>query len=96
MYNQIKQLADEAIALQNKDRMEAALREIASIAYRESGKTMFEDARIAKNGSEPCPECLKPRSKCAPDDTGTAIAMSKQPTIGDALAARMKKGGYTK
>lgn len=28
MYKQIKQLADEAVALQNKDRMDAALREI--------------------------------------------------------------------
>lgn len=31
MYEQIKQLADEALALQNKDRMEAALREISSL-----------------------------------------------------------------
>jgi len=31
MYTKIKQLADEAIALQNKDRMDAALREISDI-----------------------------------------------------------------
>ena len=31
MYQQIKQLADEALALQNKDRMDAALREISAL-----------------------------------------------------------------
>jgi hypothetical protein len=31
MYTKIKQLADEAIALQNKDRMDAALREISAL-----------------------------------------------------------------
>lgn len=31
MYQRIKQLADEAVALQNKLRMEAALREISAI-----------------------------------------------------------------
>ena len=30
MYTQIKQLADEALALQNKDRMDAALRKISA------------------------------------------------------------------
>jgi hypothetical protein len=34
MYKQIKQLADEAIALQNKDRMDAALREISACCGR--------------------------------------------------------------
>ena len=32
MYKQIKELADEAIALQNKDRMDAVLREISELA----------------------------------------------------------------
>lgn len=36
MYKQIKHLADEAIALQNKDRMDAVLREISDIAGTES------------------------------------------------------------
>lgn len=31
MYEKIKQLADEAIALQNKDRMDVALREISAL-----------------------------------------------------------------
>ena len=31
MYKQIKQLADDAIALQNKDQMDAALREISAM-----------------------------------------------------------------
>jgi hypothetical protein len=31
MYQQIKKLADEALALQNKDRMDAALREISGL-----------------------------------------------------------------
>jgi hypothetical protein len=31
MYEQIKKLADEALALQNKDRMDAALREISTL-----------------------------------------------------------------
>lgn len=31
MYQQIKKLADEAVALQNKDRMDAALREISAL-----------------------------------------------------------------
>lgn len=31
MYEQIKQLAEEALALQNKDRMEAALRKISAL-----------------------------------------------------------------
>jgi hypothetical protein len=31
MYQQIKQLADDALALQNKDRMEAAMREISAL-----------------------------------------------------------------
>jgi hypothetical protein len=33
MYTKIKQLADDAIALQNKDRMDAALREISEVCY---------------------------------------------------------------
>lgn len=39
-------LAHEAIALQNKDRMDAALREIRDIAFPESMKTCFEDKRV--------------------------------------------------
>jgi hypothetical protein len=31
MYQEIKRLADEALALQNKDRMDAALREISGM-----------------------------------------------------------------
>jgi hypothetical protein len=31
MYQQIKQLADDALALQNKDRMDAALRQISAM-----------------------------------------------------------------
>jgi DNA-binding SARP family transcriptional activator len=31
MYEQIKKLADEALAIQNKDRMDAALREISTL-----------------------------------------------------------------
>jgi hypothetical protein len=31
MYQQIKQLADDALALQNKDRMDAALRDISAL-----------------------------------------------------------------
>lgn len=31
MYEQIKKLADDALALQNKDRMDAALREISAL-----------------------------------------------------------------
>ncbi|MGZ5799289.1 MAG: hypothetical protein ACXWJZ_01490 [Burkholderiaceae bacterium] len=31
MYSRIKQLADEALAIQNKDKMDAALREISAI-----------------------------------------------------------------
>mgnify|MGYP001615883606 CR=1 FL=1 len=31
MYQQIKQLADEALALQNKDRMDATLRQISAL-----------------------------------------------------------------
>jgi hypothetical protein len=31
MLNEIKKLADEAVALQNKDRMDAALREISEM-----------------------------------------------------------------
>jgi|AraplaDrversion2_2_1032049.scaffolds.fasta_scaffold00773_42 hypothetical protein len=31
MYQQIKQLADDALALQNKNRMDAALREISAL-----------------------------------------------------------------
>lgn len=80
MYRQIKDLADQAIALQNKDRMDAALREISNIAWAESMKTCFEDARIAKWGSEPCPECMKPRARCAPlaSDPGFTLAVDDQ------------------
>jgi hypothetical protein len=31
MYQQIKQLADDALAIQNKNRMDAALREISAL-----------------------------------------------------------------
>lgn len=31
MYEQIKQLADDALGIQNKDRMDAALREISAL-----------------------------------------------------------------
>jgi DNA-binding SARP family transcriptional activator len=34
MYEQIKQLADDALAVQNKDRMDAALREISALCDR--------------------------------------------------------------
>lgn len=42
MYQQIKQLADDALAIQNKDRMDAALREISALA--ESGQEAHEAA----------------------------------------------------
>jgi hypothetical protein len=45
MYEKIKTLADEAIALQNKTRMDAVLREISGICYMESMKTLFQDKR---------------------------------------------------
>ena len=38
MYEQIKRLADEALALQNKDSMDAALREISALCAREVAK----------------------------------------------------------
>lgn len=38
MYQQIKQLADEALALQNKDRMDAALRDISALCNQAAGK----------------------------------------------------------
>ena len=46
MYKEIQRLAEEALALQNKDNMDTALREISKIAYWESMKTFFEDKRV--------------------------------------------------
>ena len=40
MYEQIKRLADDALALQNKDRMEAALRQISALAGAKAGDTV--------------------------------------------------------
>jgi hypothetical protein len=43
MYQQIKQLADEALALQNKDRMDAALREISALCVNDSDGVSIPD-----------------------------------------------------
>ncbi len=48
MYTRIKELADSAVALQNKINMEAALREISGICYMQSAKNMFSDMRDAQ------------------------------------------------
>lgn len=45
-FKQIKEMADAAIALQNKDQMDAALRDISGIAMSGSMLTMFEDKRV--------------------------------------------------
>lgn len=47
MYQQIKTLAEDALALQNKDAMDSALRAISAIAAKEGMKTLFEDMRTA-------------------------------------------------
>jgi hypothetical protein len=46
MYKEIQRLAEEALALQNKDRMDAVLKEIRGIAWAEALKTSFEDKRV--------------------------------------------------
>jgi hypothetical protein len=49
MYEKIKQLADEAVVLQNKDRMDASLREISALCDqaaepKQRGKKQTEQA----------------------------------------------------
>lgn len=88
MYKEIQRLAEEALALQNKDHMDAALNEIRGIAWAEALKTSFEDARIAKFGSEPCPECMKPRARCTPvEDAPSLSKESLEDLCRDVLAS---------
>ena len=58
MYQQIKQLADDALAIQNKDRMDAALREISALC---------DDAATAQ------PEQPKQRGKKQAGADGDAV-----------------------
>jgi len=44
MYEKIKQLADEAVALQNKNRMDAALREISALTVLQMETEALADA----------------------------------------------------
>lgn len=49
MLNKIKALADEAIALQNKNRMDEVLREISALCEQDKPhKTMVAKAKIAE------------------------------------------------
>lgn len=69
MLEKIKTLADEAVALQNKDRMDAALREISALC--ESGGVMdfeqFEAAEKAQHdaGKFPLPPATAPEKAAA-------------------------------
>lgn len=52
MYQQIKHVADEALALQNKDRMDAALRDISALANAgHARESAFQDAIATGTGS---------------------------------------------
>ena len=55
MYKEIQRLAEEALALQNKDRMEAALRKISALCDQDGeqqrGTTSFGLAHIKKEGA---------------------------------------------
>jgi hypothetical protein len=52
MYQQIKQLADEALALQNKDRMDAALRDISALAKAgHARECAFQEAATTGTGA---------------------------------------------
>ncbi len=46
MYQKIKQLADEALAIQNKDRMDAALREISAMCEHFSARGRVFEAEM--------------------------------------------------
>jgi hypothetical protein len=56
MYQHIKHLADEALALQNKDRMDAALREISALcdkaAEAQPAKPADEQAAQPEGGAQ--------------------------------------------
>ena len=52
MYQEIKDLAEKALALQNKDAMDKALRDIWDISYMELSKTMFSRMRDAATEAE--------------------------------------------
>lgn len=51
MYQKIKQLADEAVALQNKDRMDAALREISAMCDPEVLRQLADSAMLASTST---------------------------------------------
>jgi len=59
MYQQIKQVADEALAVQNKDRMDAALREISALCAGEVPSTIG----TAKINDGLSPKALWPATK---------------------------------
>ena len=89
MYKEIQRLAEEALALQNKDRMEAALNEIRGIAWTESMKTCFEDKRV-----EQLTERLKQYEQAAEQQkvsTDRANAMAEAAGVANRTPA--KKGG---
>lgn len=80
MYKQIKALADEAIALQNKDRMDAALREISGICQAAADELANAYGALAvKRGRHD----LLERAPAAGDATPADVLAAAQP--GDAV-----------
>lgn len=89
MYKEIQRLAEEALALQNKDRMEAVLKEIRGNAWTESMKTCFEDKRVEQLAEKLKQYELQDEQNKASTDRANAMAEA----AGVANRTPAKKGG---
>ena len=98
MYAKIKELADEAIALQNKDRMDAVLREI-SVKCADALAEAFCDVMDTGTGvvQMSCSESGEIVARCPGADAYLAAHLEPAPTPADAepekAAKPAKKGG---
>jgi hypothetical protein len=77
MYAKFKELADEAIALQNKDRMDAALREISALCAPSVANKSFAEAVAAETGGKVVTYGEADLVEHAPIDIATKLATAK-------------------
>lgn len=80
MFQKIKQLADEAVALQNKDRMDAALRKISVVC----GQLADSEALTSSSS-----DTAFPFDRAKPDAVDTAV----DPVVIASTVKPSKKGG---
>ena len=90
MHEQIKQLADDALALQNKDRMEAALREISALCDQAAEQQPDAPSLSQASLEDVCRDVLASGEdiKLRPTEATFKVDVSAAPT-----KAKGRKGG---